>query len=430
MAIALSIGITVLDSTMINIALPTIARELNVAPSQTVWIVNAYLLGVITAVLPLASLGEIKGYRTIYRYGLLVFTLGSVCSFFADNLALLIGARFFQGLGAAGVMSVNAALVRFIYPIQQLGRGVGVNAMIVASAASLGPSVAAGVLAIAPWPWLFTVDFIIGGTALLLTARTLPFTRRANRRFDSTSAIISALAIGFLVTGIASPSYRIPALSIGLIWAAAIMLGYLLIRRQRSTKAPLFPIDLLVIPSFSLALSTSFCAFASQMMAFVSIPFFLQTVKGYSAVTTGLLITPWPLAIMLMAPFAGRLADRYAVGVLCMAGMTLMASGLVSLSLMSPNSGLLAVLWRIALCGAGFGLFHAPNNRAIIASAPRERSGSAAGMQGTTRLLGQTTGASITAAILSLFDTQSAIGVAAGFAAAAAMVSIFRLKNN
>jgi DHA2 family multidrug resistance protein-like MFS transporter len=427
-AIAFSIGIAVLDGTMINIALPSIARELGVAPSQTVWIVNAYLAGVITAVLPLASLGEIKGYRTIYRCGLVVFSIGAACCFFATDLQLLVGARFIQGLGAAGIMSVNAALVRFIFPRAQLGRGVGINAMIVASAASLGPSVAAGVLAVATWPWLFLVDFIIGGIALGLTARTLPLIRTAEHRFDYLSALLCALTLACLAIGIASPGYSLPALAIVTIWVTALALIYLLVRRQRHTAAPLFPIDLLVIPSLSLALLTSFCAFTSQISAFIAIPFFLQAVKGYSPVATGLLITPWPVAIMIMAPVAGRLADRYAVGALCMVGMSLMASGLVSLSLMPAQAPLVSVLWRIALCGAGFGLFHAPNNRAILASAPRERSGGAAGLQGTTRLLGQTTGASITAVALSILDSQSTIAVAAAFAGVASIVSSYRLK--
>ncbi|QJD60906.1 MFS transporter [Pseudomonas sp. gcc21] len=419
----------VVDHSMVNIALPSIAADLGVTPAESIWVVNAYLLAVATTLLSLASLGDILGYRVIYRLGLLVFVFASVSCTLADSLPALIASRFFQGLGAAGIMSVNVALVRFIYPRHALGKGIGTNAMIVAISTGLGPTVAAGILAVGPWPWLFAINIPIGCIALAIAARALPRTPRATYKFDYPSAIMNALGIGLLVVAIDSFAHDVsyPVILAEFIIAGGII--YTLVRRQLGLKAPLLPVDLLKIKPFALAIITAMCAFTGHMMAFISLPFYLHDVLAYSAVDTGLLMTPWPLAVVLMAPVAGALADRYSSGLLCAAGMGLMALGLLLLSLMPSTPEAISILWRMAVCGVGFGLFHAPNNRTIIGSAPRERSGGAAGMQGTARLLGQTGGAAATALILGLSSngTATALLIASGFAITAAVVSAFRI---
>ncbi|UWN48072.1 Multidrug resistance protein Stp [Alcanivorax sp. ALC70] len=431
LAIATSIGMSVMDSNIVNVALPTIANSLDVGRSDVVWVVNAYLLAVALTLLPLSSLGDIVGYRRIYRVGLGLFIVASLVCTLADSLVTLAVARFFQGLGAAGVMSVNAALVRFIYPARFLGRGIGLSAMVVALSSALGPTVAAGILSVADWPWLFAVNVPVGGLALYLASRNLPRTPTDPRPFDWISALLNALAIGLLVSavdGLAHGMAVAPALA---ALAAAGLVGTVLVRRQLSQPSPLLPVDLLRIRPFALAIGTSFCSFTSQMAAFIALPFYFHDVLGYSAMQTGLLMTPWPAAVMVAAPLAGRLADRYPIGVLCSLGLLAKVVGLVLLALLSSRASLPVILACMALCGLGFGFFQAPNNRAIIGSAPRHRSGGAGGMQGTTRLLGQTLGAALTALAFSLVEDAiaPALLMAAGFSLCAALVSLFRIRS-
>jgi MFS transporter, DHA2 family, multidrug resistance protein len=419
----------VLDGAIANVALPTIARDLNASPAASIWVVNAYQLAITVALLPLASLGDIIGYRRVYRAGLAVFTIASLGCALADGLVTLTLARVLQGFGAAGIMSVNTALVRFIYPRAKLGRGVAINALVVAIAAAVGPSVAAAILAVAPWPWLFAVNVPTGIAALLATA-ALPLTRRAQHRFDIASAILNALSFGLLITGIDGVAHGESAVAVALELVAAALFGVALVYRQLSQAWPLLPIDLLRIPIFALSVVTSICSFAAQMMAYVSLPFFLQDVLDRSQVETGLLMTPWPLGTAVIAPIAGRLADRHSAGLLGGIGLTVFALGLALLALLPSAPSSIDIAWRMTICGLGFGLFQTPNNRAMITSAPPERSGGASGMLSTARLLGQTVGAALVALIFGRIPAHSntvALVTAAGIAAVAAIVSCLRL---
>ena len=430
--VALGITMAVLDGSIANVALPTIAKDLNAAPADSIWVVNAYQLVITILMLPLASLGEIVGYRRVYRVGLVVFTLASLGCAMSDSLLALSAARVLQGAGAAGMLSVNSALVRFIYPPGLLGRGIGINALVVAVSAATGPTLAAGILSIASWPWLFAINVPIG-IATLLASRMLPRTPRSDRRFDLISALMNAGFFGLLIIAVDSIGHGGRPIYAALALAGAAIAGVALVRRQLPQSAPLLPVDLLRIPMFALSIATSVCSFAAQMLAYVSIPFYFQHMLGRSDVETGLLMTPWPLAAAMVAPVAGRLADRHSAGMLGALGLVLFAVGLGLLALLPVAPGNTDIAWRMALCGAGFGLFQSPNNRAIVTSAPRERSGGASGMLGTARLLGQTIGAAMVALMFNMFGVRAnvwTLGLAAGIALVAAAVSGTRLLDS
>ncbi len=269
-----------------------------------------------------------------------------------------------------------------------------------------------------------------GVLALLAGLRSLPETPRTSRAFDWKSALLSALALGLLVSAIGGlksalgPAARLSAL------AAAILCGVVLVRRQAGQVAPLLPVDLLRIPILGLSVITSIAAFASQGLSFVALPFYLQASLGRSAVQTGLLLTPWPLALVLMAPLAGRLSDRMSPGLLGTIGQLIVALGLLLMALLPAHPSDAALVWRLALCGVGFGLFQTPNNRALLQSAPKARSGGASGLQSTARLVGQTAGVALVAAVFALGGGQAPVHcvmLASGLALAAAGVSAWRI---
>jgi MFS transporter, DHA2 family, multidrug resistance protein len=431
LTIALGIIMAVVDGAIANVALPTIARDLNASPAFSIWIVNGYQLAITIALLPLASLSEIVGYRRVYLSGLLLFTVGSLFCALSHTLLLLIVARIVQGFGAAGIMSVNAALVRFTYPRALLGRGIGLNALIVAVSAAVGPTAAAAILAAGTWPYLFAINIPLGVAAVALGWHCLPHVRPAIHPFDWQSAVLSAVTFGVGIAGVDSIGHDEP-LSFWLSeFGIAAVSGLLLVRRQKHVSSPLLPLDLLRIPIFALSICTSIVSFCGQMLAFVAMPFYLESRFGYSAVQMGLLITPWPIAVAIAAPAAGRLAERHPAGLLGGIGLLLFAAGLASLALLPADPSVANIVWRMALSGLGFGLFQTPNNRTMIAAAPRERSGGASGMLGTARLLGQTMGAALVALLLARYPergTQLSLLVGVGFALAGAILSVLRLS--
>ncbi|TAL77669.1 MAG: MFS transporter [Beijerinckiaceae bacterium] len=419
-----------LDTAIANTALPTIATDLHAPAADSIWIVNAYQLTVMISILPLASLGEIFGYRRVYISGLVLFTVASLICALAWSLPSLAIARALQGLGGAGVMSVNTALVRYIYPTRRLGRAVGLMALVVAVAAAIGPTMASAVLAVANWPWLFAINVPFGIGAFVLALMSLPHTPKSTHRFDWLSAVLNAGTFSFLIMALAEAGHSAPPLRTVGGFAAAIAFGIALVWRQMSLRAPMLPVDLFARPMFALSALTSACSYACQGAAFVALPFYFQGVLDRSQVATGLLMTPWPAAVAITAPLAGRLSDRYAVGILGGCGLVVLAIGMACMTFMPQAPSTFDICWRMVVCGAGFGFFQSPNLKALLASAPHERAGGASGIVATSRLLGQTVGAALVAlclGLMSIHGTVVALGIGAAFAAAGSLASFLRL---
>lgn len=434
LAIALGITMAVLDGAIANVALPTIAQDLNASPAESIWVVNSYQIAIIVSLLPLSFIGDLMGYRRVYQFGLLLFCFTSLFCALSTSLEMLTLARVLQGFGGAALMSVNTALIRLIYPQRLLGRGMGINSFIVAVSSAAGPTVAAAILSVASWQWLFLVNVPIGIVSLMLALKFLPPNQQtvANQRFDIPSAIMNAITFGLLISAISGFAQGQSGVLIASELAAVVVVGFFFIRRQLTLPVPLLPIDLLRIPIFSLSLCTSVCSFCAQMLALVSLPFFMQTVLDRTAVETGLLLTPWPLATMVMAPIAGYMIGRVHAGLLGGVGLAVMALGLFGLVLLPQSPSDLDIIWRMALCGAGFGLFQSPNNHTIISAAPKNRSGGASGMLGTARLLGQSLGAALVALMFNMFHengTHASLILAGCFAVLAAIASSLRMAQ-
>jgi DHA2 family multidrug resistance protein-like MFS transporter len=433
LAIALGIAMSVLDGAVANIALPAIAAQFHSSPAESIWVVNAYQLAVVMGLLPFASLGERIGYRRVYLWGLAVFTLGSVACALSQNMPELIAARVGQGVGAAGVFAVNGALVRFTYPQAKLGRGVGLNAFVVSVSAAVGPTVAAAILAVGPWQWLFAINAPIGIVNLVVAYRALPHSDRGGRPFDAVSATLNALAFGLFFIGADAVTHGEGTMTLALAEVVAAFLALAaLVRRESKLEAPLIPVDLMRIPVFALSVATSVCSFTAQSLALVAMPFYFELTLGRSQVETGLLMTPWPMAVGISAPIAGRLSDRVPAAILGFVGLAGLAIGMVLLAHLPLDAGFVDIAWPMALCGAGFGFFQAPNNRTLLSSAPRRRAGAAGGMLATARVAGLAAGATLVALFFRVAPTRAepiALMVGAGFAVVAAFASLTRLAK-
>jgi DHA2 family multidrug resistance protein-like MFS transporter len=433
-AVAMSVLLSVLDYAVVNVALPTIARSIHTSDSASIWVVNAYQLASVISLLPLAAMGDRVGHARMCRIGLVLFVVASVFCAVSKTLPELSMARALQGFGGACIMSVNAALVRYIYPAKMLGRGIALNGMVVAAGVALGPTVAAGVLAVTTWQWLFLINLPLGGAALYFAVTALPKTPTSGGRFDYFSAALLAVAFGALIIGGDSFAHASSvAFSLSLLVIGSISLVFL-IRRQSGRSDPLLPVDLLARLGFSTAFLTGFFGFVASNFFIISMPFDMMNNLGRTAVETGLLMTPWPVAIVAVAPVVGRLTDRYPAALLSTIGLAMTGTGFLLLRLLPPDPSNFDIAWRIGLAGAGFGIYQPPNNKAMITTAPLNRTGSASGMISVARLLGQTVGGMLVALTLGLVahgatNTCLAFGAVTGyFAATVSATRLFTLR--
>ena len=424
----LGIVLAGLDSAIANIALPTIARELASSDAATVWVVNSYQLAVTVCLLPLASLGESLGLKRVYGFGLALFTVASLGCALSPSLAVLVGARAVQGVGGACMAALGGALVRTIYPQKLLARGFALIALAVAMSAALGPTLAALILSVATWPWLFLVNVPVGLVAVPLFMAKAPASPQHRRPFDLVGTLLSAAALGLVVTGVDGLGGAALGLALGEI-ALGVVCGGLLVWQQSRRARPLLPLDLLRIPLFALSVCTSICSYAAQILAYVSLPFLFQAVMHRSAVATGLLVTPWPLMVAVAAPVAGRLASRYPAALLGSLGLAALAVGLMLLATMPAVPADWDVAWRMGVCGVGFGFYQTPNNVTLMTAGPPSRSGAASGMVAVARTVGWSLGSAVVALIFGIAGAAGAVTclyAGAAFAAAGVLVSVSR----
>jgi MFS transporter, DHA2 family, multidrug resistance protein len=431
LGLLLGVSLGALEAAIANTALPAIAADLQAAPAASIWVINAYQLAVVATLLPFAALGDRIGVRRVFLGGLAFFTAASLWCALAPSLALLVTGRALQGVGAGALMSVNIALIRLIYPASRLGRGVGLNALAVGLGFVSGPSIASLVLTVAPWPWLFAFNLPFGLLALASAWNTLPESTPRPHGFDPLVAGLTALGFASLVLGLGSAAQRVGGLRVAVPLLVAVVCAVIVLRRQRGHPAPMLPVDLLRRPLFALSAFTSTASFTTQGLAFVSLPFFFETVLHRPPVETGFLMLPWAVLVAVSAPVAGRLSERYPAGWLGGIGLVTLSAGMASLSLLAPGASGADIVWRMVLCGAGFGLFQSPNLNALMSSAPPERAGGASGVIAIARLLGQTTGAALVALCFGLAAGAGptwALRLGACTAALAAVASFARLR--
>jgi MFS transporter, DHA2 family, multidrug resistance protein len=425
----LSMVLVVLDGAIANVALPSIAISLGAHPSDTVWVVSSYQLAVLVALLPCGALGEIYGPRRVFLTGVAVFTLASTACALAGSLPLLVASRFAQGLGAGAIMGLAAMNLRTAVPQRMLGTIIGFNAMAIAISAAAGPAVAGAILSFASWPWLFAVNLPLG-VLVLACGRFLGHMDGVRRRLN-VPALLASTAMFILFFAGTELIATAPASGAMLIGCSVLCLLAVL-RLERNTPTPIVPTDLLAEPGFRVAVIASVACFTGQMLAYVALPFYLHHTMGMTPALTGLYMMPWPIATIIMAPIAGRLADRIKTAWLCASGGGLLALGLLIAGLFPPDAKGIAFLIGTVLAGTGFGLFQTPNNRILLLSAPKARSGAAGAMQGTARLLGQTMGAismSIIFVLVPVGDAPAIALVIAGLCAAiSALVSLSRAR--
>lgn len=436
-AVLMVLMMTVLDGTVMNVALPVLTGSLGISDSSSVWLITVYQLVITMLLIPVSAWGDKYSYRKTFLTGALIFTLSSIACACAFSFTGLLVARAFQGIGAACVMGVNIALTRLIYPKEVLGRGLAINAMVIAVSTAAGPTLAGAILSATSWHWLFLINVPFGIAAFFIGRSKLPpnpkspIPSKDKKGFDWVSGIQNMAVFGMIFYALNLFSRGNDMITAPVLLGGGIIIGFWYVKRQLGLDSPMFPVDLFQNRLFSLCISTSVASFIAQNVAMIALPFLFLDRFGFSAITTGLLMTPWSLATMAVSPLAARISERRRPEFLASSGMGVYALG-IALILLLPveNVGEWNVVWRMAICGIGFGLFQTPNNIVMVSATPLHRSGSAGGMQSTARLVGQTLGASIVALVFALSNNTVSISICLYTALAfAVLASIFSLAR-
>jgi len=428
-AVALSVLLSVLDYAIANVALPTMARDLHASSSQSIWVINAYQLASLSALLPLAAIGSRIGFARMCRFGIMLFMVASALCALSHTLLELTLARALQGFGGACIMSVNIALIRFIYPYRHLGRGIALNGLVIGTGVALGPTIGSAVLAVGPWPWIFWINLPLALVALVFAYAALPVTPRSDRPVDLFGVLVTMAAFAFTVVGLDDFVHGGVAVGAGAL-AIGVLCWAVLLQRQKGRVEPIVPLDLLGRGEFAVAFAVGMLGFVASNFFMISIPFTLEIRFDRAASMTGFLIAPWAVGVAVMSYVVGKVADRVPASILSSIGLTATGMGFLALWLLPLDASNLNIVWRVALAGCGFGTFQPPNNRAMMVAAPRGREGGASGLLSVARLGGQTLGALLVAGVFAIDSgaaSQRCLILASFCGFSAALLSVSRL---
>lgn len=424
LAISLNTLMVVIDQAILTVALPTAARALSVTQSEVISLVAVSQVVLLIALLPFAAWGDRIGHTRMFRTGQALFVAGALACMVAPTLPTLLIARGVQAIGAAAMLSVGVALLRAIYPAGMLGRGLGLNGVLIAAGAAIAPSLGGWVVATIGWRWVFVCALPLAVGSFVF-GRSLPKSRTLHREFDLWGAVQYAATAGLIAAAFSTFAFGGKAAAAALLFAAAIGIGTLFVRREMGRVRPILPVDLLAKPIFALSIGAAFSAFMAATAMLLTLPFLLESILGPHPMEIGAVMMAWPGAMMISAPLAGALADRMPGGLLTSVGMALACAGFMLIANAPTDASHFDLARRIALCGFGMGFFISPNSRLLIVVTPPARTALVGGLLSTTRILGQSSGTTLVALLLQPWlDRGDAIPlIAAALALVAGLLS-------
>lgn len=409
--VAIGVFMATLDSSIVNISLPSIASFFKIPLSGSIeWIIIAYLVVSAGLLMTAGRLADMIGRKPVWIVGLSIFTIGSALCGLAPSLELLIAARALQGVGSAFAMAISPSMLTAAFAPHERGRALGLNAVIVSLGVSSGPTLGGLITENFSWRWIFLVNVPIGLIGIAASLRYLHRNVPQGRgRFDPPGAILLALGLASLTLGLSFgqewgwTSFQVIALGVITILSLSALLVV-----ERRASSPVIDLSLFRIRNFVSANASLVICFIGLFAVSFMLPFYFEQLRGFSTEKAGLLLTPLPLTIAVIAPFSGSLADKIGTRWLAACGLTLAAIGLIFISQINAQSTVWDIVWRLILTGAGQALFQSPNNSALMGAAPRARQGSASGLLATGRVVGQSLSVALVGAIFTSMGSAAA----------------------
>jgi len=398
-----------LDTTIVNIAIPDMSTELDASLDQILWIVNAYVLVYAVLLITAGRLGDIFGPKRLFVIGLVVFTAASAACGLADNPEQLIVFRVLQGVGGALLTPQTLSTITVIFPPEKRGVAFGVWGSVAGVATVAGPTLGGYLVTDFGWEWIFLVNVPVGVATVILALVAMPDLHPNRRhRLDATGTALASIGLFLLVYGlIEGESHdwgRVwgPITIVEVIAAGVVVLGVFLYH-QHVTRAgePLVPFSLFKDRNFAVMNWVASAIAFGMLGLFIPLVIYLQSVLGLTALEAGIAVAPMSLLSMVIAPFAGRLADRSAGKWVLTVGLTLWCAGMATVvGLAQVGTGQWGLLPGILIAGAGLGLVFAPLQTIAMRNVDPRQAGAASGLINTTRQLGGVVGSAAVGALL------------------------------
>lgn len=400
-AVGTGVFLATVDTSIINISLPTLVRVLDSQFAVVQWVVLAYILTITTTLLGIGRLADMLGKKPIYTLGFIVFTMGSALCGTAPSVYWLIGFRIVQGIGSAMILALGAAILTEAFPPAERGKAMGLIGAVVSIGIVIGPAIGGIILGVLSWRWIFYVNLPVGIFGTIMVRRNVPDYRPAGRqRFDFGGALTLFFCLLIFLLSLTLGQQRgffTPAV-LFLIGLSVILLVVFVLLAKRVAH-PMIDLNMFHDISFSISLLTGFICFVGLSGVLILMPFYLENILGFRILHVGLLMGIVPVMLGIASPFAGSLSDRLGTRRLAVVGMGIMAIGYLAASTLTQNTSALGYMLRMFALGLGIGTFMSPNNSGIMGTARRQQLGIVSGMMAITRTLGQTVGVALMGAI-------------------------------
>lgn len=399
---AVATFMSTLDSSIVNVALPKMAKDLHVGTGAIAWVVSAYLIVVTVCCLLFGRLGDLRGGGRVFRYGLLVFTAGSLLCGLTHTLAALLAARCVQAVGAAATMANSQGIITRTFPERERGRALGINGAFVALGMLAGPALGGFIITVAGWEYLFWVNVPIGVAAFLVNLRFRGAEDvRRDERLDGKGFMLFTLFIVPLFIALEygqNAGYGSPAILVCFAVAAASGAAFFTV--EKCSGQPLLDLGIFRNRLFSISIFCAFTSFIALSCSNIILPFYLQNALAMSPGEAGVYLTIYPLVLALVAPLSGYVSDRIGPEVLTAAGLVLTSLGLFLISGLREAPPRWMLILFIGVMSFGNGLFQSPNNSLVMSLLPAEKLGVGGSVNALVRNFGMTVGVALSTAVL------------------------------
>ncbi|MHB1418353.1 MAG: MFS transporter [Bacillota bacterium] len=400
-AVAVGTFMGPLDSSVVNIAMPTFSAFFKVPVTTVEWVATSYLLVISSLLLTYGRLGDLYGHKPIYIAGFVVFTLGSVLAGLSHTISLLIAFRVFQALGAGMMMAIGPAIVTASFPPSERGKALGMLGMTVAIGSAVGPVLGGYLVHAFGWRSIFFINLPVGIFGILWAWRVLIWDRSTRQQsFDVPGSALLFGAIFFLLLGLSKGSdWGWSSVRIVALFVTSALLGLFFVFTELRQRDPMMDLSLFRNKLFTMASLSALLNFMAITVVIFLMPFYLQDIRMLDTSRAGLIMLAFPAAIFVVAPIAGALSDRIGSRTLSSTGMAVLTCGIFLLSRLGPVTPFLHVILPLMIIGLGSALFQSPNSSAILGSVPKNRLGIGAGMLASMRNIGMVIGTAISATV-------------------------------